>query len=132
MKIRCEDHVVARVTIAYLLILSLSFILPYTQATAWYPVTLGILSVLATMDTRWYIQLAKAAPYPLACVLFSHYWDLKEYGFRIAPAAYSECWAQYIYRTTFACLLFAHYWDLKEFGFRIALAAYSECWAQCT
>ncbi|KAF5832124.1 hypothetical protein DUNSADRAFT_12135 [Dunaliella salina] len=59
------------------------------QEDSWFPVTLGILTALANMDVHAYIQLAKAAPYPLACVLFMHYGDMKEHGFRITPHAYN-------------------------------------------
>jgi hypothetical protein len=53
---------------------------------------------MTTMDVRGYMQLAKAAPYSLACVLFAHYTDMKDYAFKLAPAAYGwsmMCTASY-------------------------------------
>jgi len=63
------------------------------QASSWYPLTLAILTTMSTMDVRSFNTITKAAPYPLACVLFAHYTDMKEHGFRIAPVAYGG-WAR--------------------------------------
>jgi hypothetical protein len=65
------------------------------QASPWYQVMCATLNVLNLVDTRNFNRLFSAAPYILACVLFTQAPYILAYGVSFAAKAYGEAtWHQ--------------------------------------
>ncbi len=60
------------------------------RASPWFAVALAVLRALSSADVRAFWKLAKAAPYVLACVLYTQFSMVQAHGLALAAKAYGE------------------------------------------
>jgi hypothetical protein len=66
----------------------------------WYQVMLTVLKCLALSNVRGFWRLAHAAPFVLACVLFSQMNMVQQHGLALAAKAFGECVSSQMSTTT--------------------------------